>query len=168
MTDSLSSAQKVFSEVNAGEGKSVVYDPDPTDMQLQYYDSIRPETLNAADLSNPAQVTVLLANWRVSLLEVKLLKSQNLECKTENSKLRDDVANLRVELAESRATSSSKSKYTYLEIPISMLSGYAINLLSNNIGNGIGWFILSISIVVLLFLRGDDLLEVYRKSRTNR
>ena len=49
------------------------------------------------------------------------------------------------------------AKAIWLEIPISIASGFAINMLTNEPTNGVGWFLLIISLILLVLLRFSDI-----------
>lgn len=137
------------------EDKRAVYDP--TDVQLEHLGNFHPEMLSADDLSSPELVTLIIASWRVSLHEVKVLKNQNQDLRAKLENAYEEKADLRVELAKTQSDSENKSRTGWIEIPVSFISGFAINVLSSNPSNGVGWFMLLMSLLILLALRMGDI-----------
>lgn len=134
------------------EKKPVIFDPDPTDMQMTAWEQINVEKLQATDLCSPEAVQLLIHMQRVTLAQLKTSKAAETRFASEKDQLQIDRENLRVEVAKLQ----NGVRTTWLEIPISILSGFAINMLSTNIKNGIGWFVLILSLLMLVFLRGDQ------------
>lgn len=138
------------------------YDPGPTDAQMRLLEKLGSEGVNTEDLSHPAVTQFLIQNYRAHLTELKLAKDANESLQNDNNALRTEREELRIKVAilESRINTN------WLEIPVSILSGFSINLLTNNPGDGMGWFLLIISLIILLFIRGEDLLNAVNRVRS--
>ena len=132
-----------------------VYDPNPMDMQMHALDSIGLDDLQLSDISDPNTVKLFVFNQRVTLAQLKASEARAAGLLGEGMKLRQDREDLRVEIARLQ----EQVKTSWLEIPISVGSGFAINMLTNNIRDGFGWFLLVISLTMLVFLRGIDILK---------
>lgn len=134
---------------------SVVYDPDPTDMQMHALENMGLGDLQLSDISDPNIVKLFVFNQQVTLAQLKASKAKATGLLGESMKLRQDREDLRIELARLQ----EQVKTSWLEIPISVGSGFAINMLTNNIGDGLGWFLLVISLMMLVFLRDINILK---------
>jgi len=134
---------------------SLVYDPAPMDIQMRALDSIGLDDLQLSDISDPNVVKLFVFNQRVTLAQLKASEAKVTGLLEESMKLRQNREDLRIEIARLQ----ERVKASWLEIPISVGSGFAINMLTNNIGDGVGWFLLIISLVMLAFLRGTDILK---------
>lgn len=147
------------------EEKAIVFDPDPTDMQLSAWEQINVGKLQATDLCSPEAVQLLIHMQRVALAQLKTTKASETRLALEKGQLQEDREDLRVEVA----TLQSGVRTTWLEIPMSVLSGFAINMLSANPKDGVGWFILVLSLLMLVFLRGGQaksaLVNALKKSK---
>jgi hypothetical protein len=128
--------------------KAIVFDP--TDMQLSAWEQIDVGKLQASDLCSPEAVQLLIHIQRVTLTQLKSTKASETRLAQEKGQLQEDREDLRVEVA----TLQSSIRTTWLEIPMSMLSGFAINILSASPKDGVGWVILVLSLLMLVALRG--------------
>lgn len=149
------------------EDKPTVYDPAPMDMQIRAWDKISVEDLEASDLSSPQIVQILIHEQRVALTQLKASQIEVANLRGDSSKLKDEREYLRIQIA----TLESQVNATWLEIPISILSGFAINLLSSDAQNGLGWFLLILSVLMLVYLRGNQFIRYIsqvRKAKDNR
>jgi hypothetical protein len=135
------------------EDKPLIYDPNPLDLELEIFGSLSSGNLDVNDLAKPEVVRFLIHNQRISLTKLKQSEKQIDKLQKQNSELIENRENLRIQLAKRQEW----DKATWLEIPISILSGFAINMLATNSSNGVGWFLLVISLVMLIFLRGVNL-----------
>jgi len=134
------------------QDESVTYDPspsvDPTEAQLKSIGQMGID-LDAGDLASPEMTKFLLQNHRTSLLQYR-------EAKKEVEKLReekDDLVSLRESLNVKLARKEAYEEITWLEIPVSILSGFAINMLVTDIKDGFGWLLIVLSIVMLFLVR---------------
>lgn len=147
------------------EEKPIVFDPDPTDLQMTAWEQIGVDKLQATDLCSPEAVQLLIHIQRITAAQLKTTKASESRLAQEKGHLQDVRENLRVEVA----TLQSGVRATWLEIPISVLSGFSINMLSANPKDGVGWFILVLSLLMLVFLRGGQaksaLSNVLKKSK---
>ena len=130
-----------------------VYDPDPMNVQINAFTQIDVNNLQASDLSKPEIVQILIHNQRVTLTQLKASESKVESLTKQNQSLRNNREELKVEIAEEKV----RSERAWLEIPVSMLSGYAINLLAANPSSGQAWFLLILSLFMLIALRGAQL-----------
>lgn len=135
------------------EDKTVIYDPNPLDIELEIFGSFSSGNMDINDLAKPEVVRLLIHNQRISLIKLKQSEKQIDNFQKQNSELMENRENLRIQLAKRQEW----EKATWLEIPISILSGFAINMLATNSSNGTGWFLLIISLIMLIFLRGVNL-----------
>ncbi|MGQ9627324.1 MAG: hypothetical protein ACUVV0_10535 [Anaerolineae bacterium] len=127
--------------------EEVIYDP--TEAQLKALDRLGLEEPKLDDLCNPTAVNLLIQQRRVNLMELMELKHEQSRLLIANEKLRDDRENLRIELARSQ----ERQSISWLEILVGIISGFSINLLTMDWKNSMGWFLLLISTVMLLYLR---------------
>lgn len=134
------------------EEKAMVFDPDPTDLQITAWEQINVDKLQATDLCSPEAVQLLIHMQRVTLAQLKTTKASETRLALEKGQLQDDREDLRIEVA----TLQNGARSTWLEIPMSVLSGFSINMLSANPKDGVGWFILVLSLLMLVFLRGGQ------------
>lgn len=135
-----------------------VYDPDPTELQLQALRAISTEKLQTSDLTSPQVVQLLILNQQISLAQLKEAKSELAGLQRENSELKQDRENLRVDLAGLR----ERINVAWLEIPIGIATGFAINMLTSGTNTTLGWFLLLIGVVMLLYLRAGHVLSAIR------
>ncbi|MEW5985170.1 MAG: hypothetical protein AB1791_00885 [Chloroflexota bacterium] len=124
----------------------IVFDPEDS------FGQIGTDDLTAAKLARPEIVQILVQMRRDSIYQLRVVKADLERAQGENTQIRQARENLLVENAKLQ----ERIKSSWLEIPISMLSGYAINLLATNAQNGVGWFLLIISLLMLAFLRGSQ------------
>lgn len=146
----------------SGRSKPVTYDPDPTDLQMRILETVGGDNLTASDLANPQVVQILVNNQRVSLTQLKAAQAETEQLRVEIDQLRIDRENLRIRIA----TIESHSNAAWLEIPISILSGFAINMLTSDVKDGLGWFLLIISMLMLIYLRGKHLMDSITKQNS--
>ena len=139
--------------------KTVVYDPNPIDLELELFNSIGIKGMNDSDLSKPETVRFLIHSQRIALSKLKLADNQIKELQFKNENLIEDREALRIAVAKKQ----ERHKVTLLDIPISILSGFSINMLTNDISNGVGWILFIISLLMLIFLRGADILKISDK-----
>lgn len=130
----------------------IVFDPDSTDLQLNALEQINIDKLQATDLCSPEAVQLLIHMHRVALAQLKAARASEARLVLEKEKLQQDRENLRIDVA----TLQNGFHLTWLEIPMSVFSGFAINMLSSKPNEGVGWFMLILSLLMLLFLRGGQ------------
>jgi len=147
------------------EENTIVFDPDPTDMQMNAWERINVDTLQAKDLCTPEAIQLLIHMQKVTLAQLKSTKASETRLALEKDHLQEVRGDLRVEVA----TLQSGVRMTWLEIPVSMISGFAINMLSSNLKDGLGWFMLILSLFMLVFLRGNQaksaISNVFKRSK---
>jgi hypothetical protein len=136
---------------------------DSTDMQLQSLVDMTSGKLTTKDLAKQETVQILITNHAITLTELKSSKAELIELKNAHEKLKDDNSNLRINAAKLEQRQSN----LWLEIPISILSGFAINILTNNFSSGLGWTLLVLSLVILIFIRIPYLKNSLQKGENN-
>jgi hypothetical protein len=137
-------------EIIMSETTETVYDS--TEIQLQALKESITKRLKPEDLTRPEVVQLILEREIVTLTELKTYKDDNMG-------LLEQRENLRIELAKSE----QREVITWIEVPISFLGGFAINLLTDNLRSGLGWILLVLSISILLILRLPHIASLRRK-----
>jgi SepF-like predicted cell division protein (DUF552 family) len=148
-----------------GKRDDVVYDP--IGAQLEDIDKLlKSAELSITDLvDNPEAVQLLLKQQNIQLIELKSVKDELSESEKIRDQLRDEREELRIEVA----TLKERDTVSLMEIPLGIASGFAINILATDINNGFGWFLLIISLVLLAFIRRDQLGKlIHRPSQKER
>ena len=102
---------------------------DSTEMQLKTLNQVVKESLRLEELATPPIVQIILERELVLLTELKTLKNKINEVQDANLNLISERENLRIGLAKSE----QRESISWIEIPIGILSGFAINMLSNNL-----------------------------------
>lgn len=137
--------------------RDVVYDP--TDVQLEAYGNMQKEDFGLDDLSSPQVVNLLIQQQIFNLYKLKALEKDAEKLRENNSLLQNERENLRVKLAESWTSSGVE----FAEILISFLGGFAINILTNDWKDGLGWVLFLLSLFILLSFRLPRLSNVIEK-----
>ncbi|HEU0143162.1 MAG TPA: hypothetical protein VFQ47_00095 [Nitrososphaera sp.] len=143
------------------EKTEIVYDS--TDIQLRSLGDMVAGKLTLDDLAKPEVVQIILERHMITLTDLKNIKGEVGELRDTVKHLTEDREKLRIDLAKAE----QRQTILWLEIPISFLSGFAINMLTTNPAIGIGWALLIISLIMLVFLRIPQLLESIRKENKN-
>lgn len=128
---------------------------DATLLQLQSVNSVTTQELSLEDFSKPEVVAMLIERQKFTLTELKATQGNLIKTQADLELSKTEISNLKVKLAKS----DQRRTNLWLEIPVSFLSGFAINMLTTNFSNGVGWFLLVLSLVMLLFLRFPKVLE---------
>lgn len=115
--------------------------------------SIGVEDLKAADLCTPEAVKLLLHYQRASLAQLREVQKQALIHLDEISNLRDIKENLRVSLAAQR----ERRHVSWLEISLGVAAGFGIGALTTSASSPLGWALLLLSVVMLLYLRAEKI-----------
>lgn len=134
---------------------------DSTEVQLKALGEALTGRLKPTDLATPEIVQLILERELVHLTELKALKGEISELRKENAARLEDRENLRIELAKV----GQRENLSWIEIPISILSGFAINILTNDYKNGLGWVLLVMTVLILLFLRLPQIIAVTKKEK---
>jgi hypothetical protein len=122
---------------------------DPTDVQLNHLRDRMTEKLSATDLARPEIVQLINEQQEALLIELKITKAELMELRSENRKLTETRENLRVQIAKIE----QHQTILWLEIPLSVIGAFSVNMLTNDLKDMMGWFLLLISLMMLLFLR---------------
>lgn len=132
---------------------------DPTELQLQSWGKVGVEDLQPSDLSTPEGVNArwLIYTHLVTLTQLKAAQVDVSTLRAENANLVEEKANLR----EKIASRGSDARFTALEIPVSIFTGFAIEMLAENAKDAFGWIMLIVGIVGLLLIRGQDVLSIF-------
>lgn len=133
-----------------------IYDPDPTDMQLHALDAIGMEGMQPADLTKPEAAKFLALLYRITAAHLKAAERSVSKLSDENRTLHDERESLRIDLAKLQ----ERSHFSWLEVPVSVVIGFAINMLAVDHANGLGWFMLLIGLFILGFMRSAELSSV--------
>lgn len=133
---------------------------DSTLVQIESIERLASENLSLDDFSTPQMASLLLERHRVTLTELKSKQGQLNEAEKEMARVSSELTELRVELARAEERQFS----LWLEIPLGIFSGFAINILTGDIRNGVGWFILIVSLLMLLFIRLSALFKQNKKN----
>jgi len=141
--------------------KNIIYDP--TDLQIDSYKKINLFDMDIEELSNPQAVRMIIYQHIINLHELKVTKTKldNKEIELENVK--KERENLKVNLAGLEQSVG----IDLARIAISFLGGFAINMLTKNWKDGLGWVIFIICIVVILILK-LPLISKRLTSKSNR
>lgn len=139
---------------------------DSTDYQMESLSNLRGGDLTIKDISKPETVSILIERHFVTLTELKSVKSEVIDLKSQVNILREERTNLKVDLARS----GERETILWLEIPLSFLGGFAINLITGKEPESIkiGWFLLIVSLLMLVFLRLAPIIKSYRKTIDNK
>ncbi len=127
----------------------VVYDPDPTQLEVDAFSEIGLEGMSLEELCSPPVVKMLIHMRRSALTQLKFSQQEVTALRKTQTTLQNDRENLRVETAILK----SQVNNTVIEIPASVLIGFAINLLTNNSKNAFAWVMLVAGVLVLIYIR---------------
>ena len=105
--------------------------------------------MDLEELSNPHVVKMLLHQHLLNLHQLKATKNDLSEKQIELNTLKKDREDLRIELA----SLNQSVGVDMASIFISFLGGFAINLLTTDWSNGLGWVIFSLCLVILFFFK---------------
>jgi hypothetical protein len=127
--------------------KNIIYDP--TDIQIDSFEKININDMDLEEMSNPHAVKMLLYQHVLNLHQLKVTKNELSEKQIELDMLKEDRENLRIELAGLNQNVS----VDMASIFISFLGGFAINLLTTNWSDGLGWVIFLLCIAILFIFK---------------
>lgn len=122
---------------------------DPIEVQEQELKRIEQMDVGAADFVSPAGVQFLVGNQTRLLAELRARDGEIRQLRDGNAVLRNERENLRVQCA----TVTERYSIGWVEILVSFIGGYAINILSNQPGSSLGWFLLIISVLTIFGIR---------------
>lgn len=127
--------------------KNIIYDP--TDIQINSHGKISLSDMDVEEMSNPQSVKMLLYQHLLSLHELKATKNDLTLNKLENESLKKDREELKIKLAGL----GHNIGVDIASIFISLLGGFAINLLTMDWSNGLGWVIFVLCMTILFFFK---------------
>jgi len=133
---------------------------DPTAYQIQSLDGMGVE-LTYEQLCTPEAVRLLIHNQRVTLSQLKKAEGDLTAERERLEVIRKERETLKVEVAKLESTRS----LTLVEIPVGMISGFAINLVLIETFRTIGIVLLIISLAIFLMIRGGSLKKWFQSSR---
>ena len=136
--------------------ESVVYDP--TDYRLKDTSNMLGDSeLSVENLANnPEAIRLILKQQYLQLVELKASQESVAGLTKKLEKVAAEREAFHIELA----SANEYSRLSLIEIPIGILSGIAINMLTTDWANLQGWALLLLSVVMLI------LLKVLKPSRT--
>lgn len=132
---------------------------DSTELQLRTVREITAKKLKSTDYAKPEMAQVMLERQEVLLTEVIAYKNEVASLRSRIDDLVKERESLLVELAKA----GERASMSWLEIPASILVGFAINLLTQDFSNGLGWVLLIFNVIIILFLRMNQLRTMTRK-----
>ena len=120
--------------------------------------------MDAEELSNPQSVKMLLYQHFLNLHELKAAKSDLATNKLENDLLKNDREELRIKLAGF----NHNIGVDMASIFISFLGGFAINLLTDDWSNGLGWVIFVLCVAILFFFKYPLISSAFTESKKDK
>lgn len=138
---------------------------DPTRFQIESLLGVGAE-LSQSNLCTPEAVALLLYQHKVTLSQLQKAESDVAVHRKHVDELRDQREDLKVDIARLE----TKRTVTLVDIPVSVISGFAINLVLTDGSRAIGIALLIVSLVILLMIRGGDVkncLQSFRKGTEN-
>lgn len=146
------------------ENESITYDPYEI-QQREIEKMLGAEALSIADLAKkPEAVQLLLRQQSIQLYELRAYKAELAEMQRTSARLREEREELRIELAGFK----ERHNASLIEIPISIVSGFAINMLTSNLGSPQGWLLLLLTLTLLAFLRRSQIGSLIQHTSTRR
>lgn len=137
---------------------------DSTEIQLMAIErALEKKNLKLADLTTPEHVHLILEREKVHLTQLKENRAEITELRNAVTRLRRQREELRIDLAKS----GQRERYSWIEIPLGMVSGFAINILTSDPKSTLGWFLLLISLLIITFLRISHLRDTSRKEQSD-
>lgn len=137
-----------------------VYPQDSTELQLQSIDGLLDVTTQSLeDFAKPEMVAILLERHRITLIDLKGAKTKIAELEMTVERQNGESRKLEIDLARS----SERSSNMWLEIPLSILSGFAINLLTTEHPPTYAWVTLAVCVVILIYIRIPTIISFKNK-----
>lgn len=133
------------------------FDPSSADMQINMFGTVDAANLTLKELAKPEVVAILISNQRFTLHDLKAAQKTTERLRNENAQLRESREELRVETARLR----EKANVAFLDVPIGILTGFAINILTGRPHDPRGWLMLVIGILMLIVLRASDIADIF-------
>ena len=136
---------------------------DPTDYQLDSFEKFSVNDMEISDLTNEASVKMLVHQNFVNLHELKATKRELQKARSAVESLRDKYEDLQVDIA----TSKSDAGVDIASILMSLLGGFAINLLTTDWSSSLGWVIFIICIATVITFKASAILSLLKKNNSN-
>jgi hypothetical protein len=122
---------------------------DPTDMRIASVAKFGLNDIDITEITNESSVRLILDQHLGNLYDLKATKEDLVKSKGELSSLRLERESLRVQLAES----ASSAGVDLASILVSLLGGFAINMLTTDRSNALGWVILILCVAIILVFK---------------
>ena len=131
---------------------------DPTDTALRnVHEILEKEVLAVTDfVGNPVAILLLLREQNIQLIELMECKALLALANKSTTEQRGEIEILKVDEARLK----ERENLSLIEIPASILTGFAISILTIDLHSQEGWLLLVLGIVMLLFLRRLNFLQI--------
>jgi hypothetical protein len=131
------------------EEKPVTLDPHPTNLHEHMWDQIGVGDLQPEDLANPATIRVLIHSHRLTAAHLRQAELERDGLKAEVKRLASEKEQLLVQAADLHRTSA----FAWVEILVSGLVGFGINIITSDPKVAFGWVAFVLGVVILLLMR---------------
>lgn len=137
---------------------------DPTDYQIDSYGKYDMADMDISEMANEQSVKMLLQQNFVNLHDLKATKTELVNAKGRVDELQSVRENLRVQLA----TSNLNAGVDIASIFMSLLGGFAINMITINGKDPLGWVIFIICISTVITFKASSVISLLNsiKSKT--
>jgi hypothetical protein len=142
--------------MNVNQLPNVTYDP----INYRYSEIISilgEDQLSVAKLAdNPVAIQLLIRQNMHILVDLGAAKAESTGLNATLEGLRVERESLLLQTTQLR----ERDNVSLLEIPISLMGGFAINMLTDSPNNGVGWALLMLSVVCLLLIRSKQIAQL--------
>lgn len=138
--------------------KSKTYDPED-DLAQFNISNLTPE-----ELATPEIIQIFLVQQREAISRQKQLEEKLDIREKKIEELAKENESLKIKVAQTHG----QDKFSWIEVPISWLGGYAINLLTDGTETILGMVIIGICLLILLFLRGSQIITFVQEQVAKR
>ena len=145
---------------------SIIYDPeptDPTDYQIELYGESPLVSMEVSEMANEQSVKLILHQLHVTLRELREKKIEINSNQNEISELRETCEKLKIKLAES----ASNAGIDIASILISLLGGFAVNMVSATPTDPMGWVIFILCIATVITFKASVIYSFFSKKKNN-
>lgn len=136
---------------------------DPTDYQLDSYGKFGLSDMDISEMANEQSVKMLLHQSFVNLHELKATKNELIISRKQVESLQGKRENLRVSLAKAKADAG----VDIASILMSLLGGFAINLLTTDWSDSLGWVIFIICIATVITFKASSIFSIFSKNKSD-